>query len=163
MATLSQLEGRDLHRYDPELPPGALEERSIYVTAQFRADVDKWLPGLEPAWTSEIKPIEQLAALLDDFCAGFELEHGTGFHILRPADGGVWELKSPDLRVFGWFYRRDCLIAHRMLPKDHITKHRLYGALRNDVAAFRDQLDLDAPKHIPGNDPHDVLSNYHFP
>ncbi len=165
IATLSVLVGAEIvAKYDPEVPVDQMEERVIYMTQKCQEEAaSDALAQLAPSWTSEIAPVEQLVALLDDFCAGAELEYDTGFHIVSPHNNGVWELKTSDTRIFGWFYKKDLFIAHRILSTEKVKKYRLYTQLCNDVAHFRDNgLGLDSPNHIPGTDPHAVVSNYHF-
>ena len=77
--------------------------------------------------------------------------------------GGIWELKTSDLRIFGWFHAKDCFIGYRAEHADFVKKHNLYYGLASEAARFRDQLDLDEPKFIPGDDPNVILSNYNFP
>jgi hypothetical protein len=67
------------------------------------------------------------------------------------------------LRIFGWFHAKDCFIGYRAEHADFVKKHNLYYGLASEAARFRDQLDLDEPKFIPGDDPNVILSNYNFP
>jgi hypothetical protein len=46
---------------------------------------------------------------------------------------------------------------------DNVKRHRLYYGYANEAARFRDRLDLDAPKFVPGDDPHAVVSNFSYP
>lgn len=161
MATLSKLVGAHLFKLEPELRHGQQAQRLIYASAGLMRWIQEALPELEQAWTSELTPAEQLAAYVDDFCAGEELEIPTGFHCLRPEQKGVWSLKTPDLRIFGWFHTRDCFIGVKADTADRIKKHDLYLGYLGEVARFRDNIDLDEPKFIQGNNPYDVVSNYH--
>lgn len=125
--------------------------------------MEEALPKLIPAWTSEISPLEQLVIFLEDFCAGEELEYGQKFKHLRHVADFVWELKTADLRLFGWFTMKDCFIVARANAADLIKKHGLYTAIGDEVVRDCAQLDLNEPKYIKGNDPHVVVSNYYSP
>jgi hypothetical protein len=82
---------------------------------------------------------------------------------LRPAGDGVWELKTADLRVFGWFHAKDCFLGHCADTAERVKEHRLYTGYVGEVVRFRDSLPLDEPKYIPGEDPDAVVSNSSYP
>jgi|GEM_PF-687075 len=164
MATLRGLDDAGaLFKIDPGLPPGVQPERLIYASPRLVKWLDEVLPGLHSDLGVEQNPQEQMAILFEGFCAGTELAYGPGFHELIPSDKSIWELKTPDLRVIGWFAARDCYIAFVADTANRIKDHHLYGGYRDEAERFRDQLDLDAPKFVPGKDPHAVVSNYHYP
>ena len=106
---------------------------------------------------------EQLAQYVDDFAAGTVLAVNWHLRTLNHLGDGIWELKTPDLRVFGWFHVRDCFIAVSGQLTQTIKEHNLYRGLANEAVHLRDRLDLDNPKFVAGTDPNDVVSNYTFP
>lgn len=163
MATLLSLVPTRLLRLDPRLDPGELEERVLFGTADFARWVREEIPGLTSDRRLDVTPEDQFDTLVADFCAGQELIIGTEFHSLLPVAKGVWELKSPDLRLFGWFPLRDHFIAVSGHLARKVKEEHLYAKRRDQVVAFRDSLDLDPPKFIPGEDPHDVVSNCRYP
>src|SRR5262249_17769795 len=97
------------------------------------------------------------------FCSGETLTFSTQFKPLTHLKDGIWELKTPDLRIFGWFHVKDCFIAGNIDTAFNVKNHNLYAGYAGDVARERDQLDLDNPKFVPGDDPNVVVSNYGFP
>lgn len=165
MATLLELEQRGvLDRLDPGLPFDVQERRLIYVSPRLR----DWLQGplLGLVGEGELSPAEQLADMLERFCSGETLRIGPHLNVLNPvrrpgaAGQAAWKLKTYDARIFGWFARRDVFVGVSGHPAAHVKKHRLYPALADEVVRFRDGLDLDPPKFIPGENPYGVVSNY---
>ena len=68
------------------------------------------------------------------------------FHDMLPREAGVWEMKTADLRYFGWMYqKREFIIARCGYTDDFkdSTKKKTYGEEREEVikrrecAAFR--------------------------
>jgi hypothetical protein len=104
--------------------------------------------------------LQQLDALVEEFCSGVTLCFGPQFKPIQHVKDGIWELKTPDLRVFGWFHVKDCFVGWRCECAEFVKKHNLYYGLAGETARFRDQLDLDLPKFVPGDDPNGVVSNY---
>jgi hypothetical protein len=143
MATLVELERKGwLWRFDPELLPHELEFRAIYMSKSAKTWIERVLPDLSSGTESEIDPLGQFDDLLASFCAGGKLRHGKQFHVMHPRSEGVWELKTSDLRLFGWFPEKDCFVlvcgeavqpmkARRPLQAD------LYQKCINQVIGFR--------------------------
>ena len=112
MATILELEANGvLTRYDARLKRHEFEDRRFYATER----LVKWfagdLPSLGSTWKREETPETQLAYLLKKFVTGAVLTYDWQFHTLRPIDRSVWELKTADVRVFGWFSQKDCFIG----------------------------------------------------
>lgn len=160
MATIPKLiECNALVRIEVELEGRELPWRHLVGTPRFI----KWLADVLPELQSssigcEITPLEQIDALFAEFITGRPLNHGRQFSCLRPADRAVWELKTVDIRVFGWFAHRDCYVAVRGDHADRVKDHDLYAGYRDEVVRLRDQLDLDEPKYAPGDSADDVVS-----
>ena len=161
MATLINLEhSGHLIRVDAELGPREFEDRQLWISPRLRDWADATLPGLGSSWKIDESPAEQFATLVYEFCSGKTLASGLRFKSLRPIVSGVWELKTADLRVMGWFPVMDGFVGVVADTSERIKSHRLYAGYISDVVRFRDQLDLDCPKHIPGDDPRAVVSNF---
>jgi hypothetical protein len=75
---------------------------------------------------------------------------------------GIWELKTPDLRLFGWFHVKDCFICGALDTAFNVKNSNLYKGYANEVGHFRDELPLDEPKYLTGDDPSNVVTNYDF-
>jgi len=133
----------------------------IYGGSIFRAWVQSTLPALA-ADRSEQSPAEQLDDLWARFCLGDVLVVDRHFKPLQHIADGVWELKTTDLRIFGWFPQKDHFIAVLADLKRALVQNRSYGVYRRAVVAARDALPLDNPKFITGTDPNDVVSNFAY-
>lgn len=161
MPTLAQLEERGaLHKLDPQLGPREQEDRLIYASPKFVKWVVDELPNLGSTWKLEDSPEEQLFALFLEFARGDVMTYGHQFKRLYQRPGNTWELKTADLRIFGWFVHRDCFVAVVANTAEFVKEHNLYRGYVGEVVRFRDALQLDLPKSIDGEDPHAVLSNY---
>jgi len=164
MTTLIELDqAGELFKLDPLLEANEQEWRMIYISPHLRNWFEEALPGLISVWKVEISPLQQVDALVEEFCSGTTLCYGPQFKPIQHIEGGIWELKTPDVRIFGWFRVRDCFVGWRGEHAEHVKTYDLYHGLAGETARFRDQLDLDEPKFIPGEDPNAVVSNYSFP
>jgi hypothetical protein len=171
MATLSELARSDegpLFKLDPGLDEDELENRLIYTSAKLKTWITDTLPALTPFYPDQtVTPLQQLTDLVATFASGVQLFIGNDFKPFsrqnpHPIGGGVWYLKTSDLRVFGWFPVKDCFVG--VVADDYRVKIKdLYEGYRGEVIRFRQALPLDEPKFIDGVDPNGVLSNWHFP
>jgi hypothetical protein len=161
MATLIELDNAGhLFKLDPQLQANEQEWRMIYMSPRLAQWMQNDLPNLQSAWKVEVDPTQQLDALVEEFCSGATLDYGTQFHPIQHVQDGIWELKTPDLRIFGWFHVRDCFVGWRAEFANHVKKYGLYYGLAGETAHFRNQLNLNDPKFIPGTDPDAVVSNH---
>lgn len=152
-----------LVRYDPQLGRRQQEDRYIYLGPRLVDWLSTVLPGLGSTWKIEESPAEQLDSLLADFCAGAPLLVGHMFKALQPIGRGVWELKTAEVRVFGWFHRTDVFIGSNADLKARIVEHSLYRGYIDEAVRLRDSLDLDPPPFISGDEPRHVVSNWAYP
>ena len=161
MATLAELlADQKLFRLDPVLPAGEQEFRLIYTSDRLKTWLEQNLPSLASSWKIEESPAEQLDALIAIFAAGDQLTFEWQFKPITPIGDGVWELKTADVRVFGWFPLKDHFIGYVADTAERVKQYNLYYGYRGEVVRFRDQLPLDEPKFVPGDNPDDVVSNY---
>ena len=164
MATVLRVAGRgDLQRYDPGLPSDRQEFRCLYGSQRFVKWVIERLPGLGSTWNIELTPQEQFVAPMEIYASGDVLLIGYQLKPLVHLGDGVWELKTADLRLFGWFYTKDQFIAHAGDTAERIKTSGMYAGYVGDVVRYRDSLDLNSPKFVPGDDPNDVVSNFDLP
>lgn len=163
MATLAELDlAGDLWKVDLELAPDEQELRLVYASPRLKTWLTETLPQLGSTWAIEITPQEQVDALLVDFCLGEEIVYERMFRNIRPVGDGVWELKTADIRIFGWFCCKDVFVGHCADTAERIKEYNLYYGYRGEVVRFRDELGLDSPKFVPGEDPNAVVSNVCF-
>lgn len=164
MATLLQLCDRgELEKLDPQLPEDEYEARAIYLLPRSAAWIRDTLPTLESRWIRDVSPQEQLQALLEIWAAGEELVFDWQFKPLVHHADGIWEIKTGDLRAFGWFSQQDIFICSAIFETQVVKDHELYHGASRQAARDRDLLDLDEPKFIAGDQPSDVVKNFSFP
>jgi hypothetical protein len=158
MATITTLVGRgDLVPIEVQLDTGEMPWRRIYGTPTFI----QWLSGV-PNLTSDRHldqtPGQQLDELLHEYITGGPVEYQRQFKPWVRSQNGVWWLKTPDLRIFGWFAQTDTFIAAFGDAKWHVKLHDLVPGFVGQVERVRTLLDLDEPKFLAGKNPEDVLS-----
>jgi hypothetical protein len=162
MATLLELEDqRRVIRIDPALSWREFEARRLYVLPNAYEWIEESLPAKVSNWNIQESPAEQLDVLIYEFCVGNPLAFGERFKCLTHLGGGVWELKTADLRLFGWFSHKDCFIVSDCDDTGRIKLSNLYSGYCKQVVRRRDELDLDEPKFVPGDNPDDVVSDWH--
>ena len=151
-----------LRRLDPAYEAGAQEFRCFLCSPKLRTWIEQELPALKFALGVELSPLEQFFALTQTFCSDEPLTYGDHLKPLYCRGRGIWELRASDLRVFGWFPLKDHFVGVAANDATYVKKHNLYEGYIGEVVRFRDRLDLDHPKFIPGEQAKDVVSNYNF-
>ena len=95
-------------------------------------------------------PLEQVDFLLHEFIGGADLSYYERSHFMEPLDGGIWELKTTDVRFFGWFVCRGIFIAANIDSAYRCKLYPLYEGYKTNTIHRRNLLDLDDPKFIIG-------------
>jgi hypothetical protein len=161
MATLLDLVDQEsVFRIDPVLGWREFEARRLYVLPEARNWIEDVLPTKVSTWNTQDSPIEQLDALTYEFCVGDPLAVGTRFKCLTHLGDGIWELKTADLRLFGWFLQKDCFIVSDLDDTGRIKQSGLYRGYCEQGVRRRNALDLDEPKFVSGDNPDDVVSDW---
>jgi hypothetical protein len=135
----------------------------LYAAPRFEKWVLETLPTLHSSWNLELTPQLQLDEFLINYAIGHPLTFRRQFQPIRYRGSGVWELKTADVRVFGWFYRKDQFVALIGDEAWRVKKHNLYAGYAGEVVRFRDSLKLNEPSYVKGEDPTNVISNYTSP
>jgi|HubBroStandDraft_6_1064221.scaffolds.fasta_scaffold497468_2 hypothetical protein len=149
MATLDILSGPDgpLTRLSVPLK-GMQPVRSFYALPRFVKAVNDELPGwvtgrLEASQT----PQEQFALVLRRWTGNRpRLEYQKHFNDLMPGTDEVWEIKTADLRFFGWVYRPCIFIAVVLGYADWYKppdRKESYEDARKAVLKERESLNID--------------------
>ena len=112
MATIDILikEGHLVH-YEPDVSGRRQTFRLIYMTPHFQDWMADNLSLRRASKQTGEEPYYQLVGRFDDFCMGENFVLHRMFKNLEPKDRGIWEIKTPDVRVFGFFTEKDCFIA----------------------------------------------------
>lgn len=164
MATLIELDEKGLvARFDPELGPSEQEVRCAYFMPRAIQFIENALPQLVPRWVTEIDPLEQFDALLALWARGEPIAYDHQFKPLEHLGDGIWEFKTHDLRIFGWFTSLDCFVCSAIADATHVKEHELYYGFAQQAVRDRDTLPLDEPKFVEGADPNGVVSNFYYP
>src|ERR1700733_1797046 len=113
MATLHILDRRgDLVAIGGGLEDFEQPQRLLYGFPHVITWLNETLPTLQPFYAeTDLSPIEQVDVLFHDFVSGEDLVYYERCHFMEPLINGVWELKTPDIRIFGWFCKRGVFIA----------------------------------------------------
>ncbi|MGY6645114.1 MAG: hypothetical protein ACXIVD_07820 [Salinarimonas sp.] len=112
--------------------------RTIYASRAlqvFLADIQVNDPPTR--WEADLTPKEQLYELFRVFITGEVLRTDDQFHVMRPTDDAVWELKTPDLRIFGWFIAKDQFAGIFGDWAERIKEHGLYAGYRDEITRRR--------------------------
>jgi hypothetical protein len=133
--------------------------RLLYGTPQFVNWLRDVLDGAEPSRRLGHASItEQLDDLFYSYLSGQQLIFTRQFRVVRAEENAVWELKTPDVRIFGWFMAKDCFVAVFGNWADTIKDHDLYRGYRIAIRRLRRELGVDATLCVKGVAPDDVLS-----
>jgi len=142
----------DLIKITVKLDPRQQVDRRIYVVPSVRDYMRDTLRGLPVTQMSEFPPRVQVLNLLKKFISGGRLYYGDGGEIrdLKPLEYDVWELKTADMRLIGWFCMRDIFICTAIAEKFRLVENGLYGAYIQEAVRTRNEMKLDEPKSIEG-------------
>ncbi len=141
-----------------EVPLGPMEqpERLLYGFPGFIEWLDDRLRADEPSpLGADLSPAQQLDNLFYQFVSGRPLVFTRQFRYIKAEKEAVWEFKTPDLRVFGWFPKKDCFICVFGNFADVIKDHDLYRGYRLEIRRLRREMGIES---VTSLDPEDVLS-----
>jgi len=164
MATLAHLiaDGK-LKKHEPDMEDFDQPTRFVYLSC----NVDIWLGTILKAAPRDrgrdLNPHEQVEDLLYGFITGRPMTYGYHYKPLSAlpqkdaSEGSVWELRTTDVRLIGWFPRRATFLAVCGCLKKDIASAKLYKPYIIETRKFRDEIDIDPPKAIVGDLPSHVL------
>ncbi len=158
MATIQDLEDSDsLVRYEPVgLRPNEMPVRVLLASQAFCRWAEEELSKLPAKPGRDLTPFEQVSDVFRRFVVDPNFK-GTGvFQNIIPQGEGVYEIKTTDMRIFGWFYRRGIFITHAGAPKGGLRFPEI-AAIRKTITVFRKQLRLEEPPYIRSSFISDLL------
>lgn len=139
-------------RFEPDLLPGDNTFRRLFIMSRALKFMTETLPHLQtdgfvPGAKS---PLEQADDLLTDFVVS-EVLSGMPPVAMTPHASGIWELRAPDLRFFGWFWcRGTCILSGGAYTRSLKTSAQNYSGYREQAVYDRDSLNLDPPAFVTG-------------
>ena len=135
------------------------EDREFWALPSFMMFFTQTLSHMEGGVLKDVRetPKEQMYTVLRKWNAGRPMMRGRAFSDLRPRHHSVWEMKTPDLRIFGWLYRPRVFVAAFAASADDYKKQKgqapkeSYDAARDRVVWLRSMLPLDPPLFVTGD------------
>lgn len=153
MATTDQLveQGR-LYKLEDILDPGELEERLIYIHPRVADWMDRNLETLEcdGFYDNVPSPQQQADDLFYEFVSGADIVSKWPPHAMTPNDTGIWELRTADLRFFGWFWRKGVFLITGCDTKERCQSYSLYRGYREQCVRDRENFNLEPPAFCTG-------------
>lgn len=152
MATIDELENAgELVRILVRLDPPDVSRRRLFALPAVTTWLGQTLPSVTQHNPDDISPRDQVFVLIKMFLSGEAMEEGGQFRLMQPVEDDVYELKSSDIRIFGWFYRPAVFVATSVDTMERVhTIQGLSSGHRNSVKYVRQNIDLDPPTHIEG-------------
>lgn len=133
------------------------DEREFYALPSYMNEVANVVPNLQAGrLNAPLSPLEQLDDILHKWITGKRMRYDRWLKDLIPQSSETWEMKTADLRIFGWIYRPKVFVAAFIGYTDDYKWHgkqppkESYDAARDRVVGIRDRLDLDEPKFTAG-------------
>lgn len=161
MPTIATLQDSGaIARIDVELGPREQPRRLLYGVPGFINWLDDLVRGDDRSPLGlEVSPSQQLDSLFHAFVSGEPLVFSRQFRFIKAEAEAVWELKTADLRIFGWFLKRDCFLAVYGDWTDRVKDHGLYRGYRLEIRRLRRELGAEEMLCVKGLEPDDVLSS----
>jgi len=156
MATLDKI--ATLTRIQVPLGRREFDERWFYAMPSFVRFLEELLPSAQTGILEATEsPAAQMDTLLRKWNAGKPMAYRRVFSNLRPKGRGVWEMKTADLRIFGWIYRPKVFVAtFAGFADDYKSQNgnppkESYDDARERVIWIRDRLEVDSPAFVTGD------------
>lgn len=162
MATLDDLEAANaVTRIEVGLDDHIQPWRRLYGTPDFIQWLEHTLPALTTTVVGgEIEPIEQVDAIFHEYVSGEPMAADRRFATLSSKpELHVWEMRTLDVRIFGWFIAQDLFVCTYGDHADRIKLMDSYGKYIAQTAYFRNNSMLDEPTCVLSKDYRDVLSD----
>lgn len=147
-------------RLEVALGPRDLPVRRLYGTEGFVHWLEERKLMMEPSRLGlEFSVNEQIDNIFYRFISGARLRYRWDFRCLKVEKNPVWEFKTPDIRIFGWFPEKDCFIAVCGGWADHIKDYDLYRGYRIQIRRLRRDMNLAVHLCGRGTTTDDVISD----
>lgn len=156
MSTLQELvSSKKVSKYEPRKIHGTENEcRAIYFAKWARNELNVINSKKFFKKRSSIELKEQVEALFDEFCFGEEWIEDEDVKPITPEGESIWEFRTTDVRIIGWFTDVNTFIVTKiiskfeikqLLPKhlQHINMNTNYDKYRSEAVEFRKKHSID--------------------
>ena len=136
---------------EPKLLADELPVRALYATPEL---VD-WLDGVlrqdSAPRRSDLTGYEQVEQLVYEFTVGHRLGYQE-IKKLMPPSQNVWEARTADVRLFGFFHRKAIFVAVKGETKNRLRFSERYLRFIEETLRFIGSCGLDEPVCMAEND-----------
>lgn len=160
MATLHELvEAGTLRRVKVRLGRNQYDDRNFYAYPDFHDWLFNDVKAAQSFYAESIRPSGQALDILKTYITGKTVTGTRMFTRMRPITDDVWEMRTDDLRFFGWVPEPNSYIAVVGDFFEHLKADpSLYELYRIKTLTERAQLNLDDPKYIAGAQERDIVT-----
>lgn len=143
---------RQLDKIEGGLDAHEQEQRLLYATLRAVDWMESNLDDLEADgfYENAATPLQQADDLFYSFVSGEDMASDWPPHVMKPSERGVWELRTPDLRFFGWFWRKGVFVISAVNSASQCKQFSLYAGYRDQCVRDRESFDFDPPPYING-------------
>ncbi|MBR1165213.1 hypothetical protein [Bradyrhizobium elkanii] len=143
---------------DDELP-----ERGLFGTARLHSFLSNDLPSI-PSQDAMLSALQQVANLFGRFLTNRPLVLQSPIAPIRHLEDSVWELKTKDVRIFGWFAAKDSMVIDAGCDVKLLKSQKLnYSGFITQTSYIRKTLGFSPKDYITGKSPHDILTRIVIP
>lgn len=141
-----------LVKIDGGLDAHEQEQRLLYAMPRAVAWLENELDDLEADgfYDNAPTPNQQADDLFYSFVSGEDMDSEWPPHVMLPSERGVWELRTADLRFFGWFWRKGVFVISAVDAASRCKQFSLYAGYREQAVRDRDDFDFDPPPYVNG-------------
>lgn len=137
-----------------------LAERGLFGTQRLFRFLGEDLPKI-PSQDSVLSTEEQTANLFGRFLTNRPFILRSPISPIRHLRDAIWEMKTLDVRLFGWFVERDCLVLDSGCDVKLLKSGKLnYSGFINQTSYVRKNLGFEAADYIQGTTPNDILTKF---
>lgn len=159
MATLGGLvQAGALQKVEVPLEPGDNVQRLVFGAPPFVRFCAEQLPTLTTGAIGEDStPAEQVDSILHAYITGETIHYDRQLKCLQPHSDGIVELKTTDVRIFGFVPQKAMFIALCAASKDNIVAANLYPVFMRECRRMRAELGFQPGECVTGENSDDYI------
>ncbi|QQN62105.1 hypothetical protein JIR23_21130 [Bradyrhizobium diazoefficiens] len=140
-----------------------MAERGLFGTGRLHSFLSTELPAI-PTRDAMLSALEQVANLFGRYLTNRPLVLQSPIAPIRHLEDSVWELKTLDVRIFGWFATKDCMVIDAGCDVKLLKDGKLnYNGFIVQTSYIRKALGFVPRDYISGTSPHDILTRIIIP